>query len=496
MSKQRSWCCGFIPGFWWWFLALVGLPLLFLLMTYFRQGVIESDLTNRVSEALSAENIDWAEVDVQHRGRDVLLRGVPPDDASREQALQIAQGVYGVNIVDLDENMPVLNGAEAEAAIIMPTFNAQMSDGKLVLQGSLPSQQQVDEIATAAEQRFGVDNVSNQLVVGEGVATPEWLSSADDLLGIIPDNDTVLKISDQGIEIDSEVESDDVKQSMLTLAKDVLGDDVTDNIRVKSLLPPQIEMALADGKMTLHGTLSSQQQVDSLMQTAAERVGEENVNNNLVISDKYAEADWLSSAQQLASGLLAENGTAKITGDTLEIKADVDSEEAREKLVAESNAALQDSGLILVNNVTVSPVEGTPTVQESAAEAALACQQRLDSAMQDQKILFRVGKADIRNQSYGLLDNLVGILTDCKDALAGSQVVIGGHTDSDGGERYNLNLSQRRADAVRKYMTDKGVSTDLLTAKGFGEAAPVASNNTAAGKAENRRISFEIKAAE
>jgi outer membrane protein len=72
-------------------------------------------------------------------------------------------------------------------------------------------------------------------------------------------------------------------------------------------------------------------------------------------------------------------------------------------------------------------------------------------------------------------------------------VEIQGHTDSIGSVAYNLNLSQRRADAVKSYLVSKGVSASVLTAKGYGKAKPIASNETAEGRAQNRRVAFEIR---
>ena len=72
-------------------------------------------------------------------------------------------------------------------------------------------------------------------------------------------------------------------------------------------------------------------------------------------------------------------------------------------------------------------------------------------------------------------------------------VEIQGHTDSVGSAAYNLNLSQRRADAVKTYLVGKGVGASALTAKGYGKAKPIASNDTAEGRAQNRRVAFEIR---
>jgi outer membrane protein OmpA-like peptidoglycan-associated protein len=72
-------------------------------------------------------------------------------------------------------------------------------------------------------------------------------------------------------------------------------------------------------------------------------------------------------------------------------------------------------------------------------------------------------------------------------------VEIQGHTDSVGAVAYNLNLSQRRAQAVQTYLIGKGVSASVLTAKGYGKAKPIASNDTAEGRTQNRRVAFEIR---
>jgi OOP family OmpA-OmpF porin len=70
------------------------------------------------------------------------------------------------------------------------------------------------------------------------------------------------------------------------------------------------------------------------------------------------------------------------------------------------------------------------------------------------------------------------------------RIEIRGYTDSVGSWEYNLDLSQRRADAVRLYLVNSGIASDRVVSKGYSEADPVASNKTASGRAENRRIEF------
>ncbi len=87
------------------------------------------------------------------------------------------------------------------------------------------------------------------------------------------------------------------------------------------------------------------------------------------------------------------------------------------------------------------------------------------------------------------------ILSEIAASLNGQQglyVEIGGHTDSIGSDAYNRSLSQRRADSVMRYLTAQGVGANRLTARGYGEERPMATNNTEDGRAENRRVEFNV----
>lgn len=101
------------------------------------------------------------------------------------------------------------------------------------------------------------------------------------------------------------------------------------------------------------------------------------------------------------------------------------------------------------------------------------------------EVYFDTNSDKIKPESYPDLDRVVTFMN---DTVPSAQGVVEGHTDSVGNDDYNLKLSQRRADAVRKYLVDKGVAGSRLTAKGLGETQPVADNGTAEGRAQNRRV--------
>lgn len=101
---------------------------------------------------------------------------------------------------------------------------------------------------------------------------------------------------------------------------------------------------------------------------------------------------------------------------------------------------------------------------------------------------FRVNDATILSSATRTLQHVGSILKQNSNL----RVEIQGHTDSTGNDRYNKSLSDRRAKAVRNYLVRHGVSSKRLSSHGYGEERPIASNDTAAGRAENRRVQLSI----
>lgn len=101
---------------------------------------------------------------------------------------------------------------------------------------------------------------------------------------------------------------------------------------------------------------------------------------------------------------------------------------------------------------------------------------------------FETGKSDIKSGSYEMLNQLVEYLKNRKDL----NIEIAGHTDNVGSPDNNITLSQKRAEAVKNYLIKKGISATRLSAKGYGENRPVASNNTPEGRQKNRRTEIYI----
>ena len=110
----------------------------------------------------------------------------------------------------------------------------------------------------------------------------------------------------------------------------------------------------------------------------------------------------------------------------------------------------------------------------------------------DSGILFDVNSSQLRAAAQTNLTDLVASL----EEYEGTEVLVVGHTDGTGEASYNQGLSERRADAARNYLVGAGLPSNRVRAMGVGEDEPIASNDTAMGRQENRRVEVAIFASE
>lgn len=128
--------------------------------------------------------------------------------------------------------------------------------------------------------------------------------------------------------------------------------------------------------------------------------------------------------------------------------------------------------------------------QPTLSEQAKACQTEANRRIsRDESVLFSFDSDVIHEVGRQLLDEVVEISKLCPDVAI--QVV--GHTDSVGDKDYNVQLGERRAEAVVKYLVDNGMAAERLTPVSMGFSQPVADNSTEEGRAANRRIEFRVK---
>jgi outer membrane protein OmpA-like peptidoglycan-associated protein len=107
------------------------------------------------------------------------------------------------------------------------------------------------------------------------------------------------------------------------------------------------------------------------------------------------------------------------------------------------------------------------------------------------KVFFDLDSARIKAASYNILDDVAATLENHPELRL---VEVQGHTDDQGAEDYNLELSQRRAEAVRQYLVEQGIEADRLVARGYGESQPLQPGTTEDAREVNRRVVFKILA--
>lgn len=238
----------------------------------------------------------------------------------------------------------------------------------------------------------------------------------------------------------------------------------------------------AGGGLRLAGAAPDEPTRAAVAAFARARFGAPGVEEALELTDAAPPPAWrraalagLDALVPLDAGRLRFDGErAMVTGRTIRPGA------ARE--AAEALAPLREAGV----ETRAAVVVDLPALAERLPLPPGECLERLQAEVEVEPISFAPGEAEIEAESDGVLDRLAGLLGRCE----GLVVEIGGHTDSQGRESTNLALSQARASAVLDALFARGVSLSKMEAKGYGEAEPVASNGTEAGRARNRRIEF------
>ncbi len=179
------------------------------------------------------------------------------------------------------------------------------------------------------------------------------------------------------------------------------------------------------------------------------------------------------------------DGSVTVEPDTVILAGNTGDPDAVSDLTRTLSGNLGDGQNFEINVTYVEaldPIASLPSPEE--------CVARINTVLDETKITFDPGSVEINRQAGVVLDALAEILPDCRE----TRMEIGGHTDSQGREEMNLNLSQSRADAVLNGLLARGVLVSNLTAQGYGESQPIADNQEEDGRETNRRIEFRLLA--
>jgi len=207
------------------------------------------------------------------------------------------------------------------------------------------------------------------------------------------------------------------------------------------------------------------------------------ISDNLELASGEPNEEWsrnISSALDIISYM--KEGKLFIENQSIVISGKIDNIEARKALNDRTKSLTYETA----TNISVPESEAANT---GVIKSSSICQTIIDDLKSENKINFASNQSSIRGAlSFDLLNNLAAAAKQC----AGFNIRVEGHTDSDADEEHNLRLSEARANTVADYLHHNGISRSRLTAIGFGETRPIASNDQNDGKAMNRRIEFIV----
>ena len=328
--------------------------------------------------------------------------------------------------------------------------------------------------------------------VGMGVPTPAWADAVTMGLAAMKELGAgSITFSDADISL---IAADSVSQAAYDKVVGELESNLPEVFSLTSVLtekpkadvagPPEFTATRGeDGKVQLRGRLS-----DEALRTAVENLAKARFGNAAVYgatrTDNTLPGGWpvrvLAAVDVLAA---LENGSVTVTPDMVRVNGVTGDTQTSDKVARVLSDRLGDGAqfdLSIRYDKRLDPVLGLPTGAE--------CVQMLNDALAANKISFEPGSSVIVTGSSGILDTLAKIMGKCQEF----KMEISGYTDSQGSEGFNQQLSQDRAASVVQALMERRVLTGNLTARGYGEANPVADNGTETGREANRRIEFVL----
>ena len=412
------------------------------------------------------------------------MAGSPEEKVKLEQALR--RRVPGNLSISLDVSAP--------RPVITPfTLRFLIEDGVArfdACSADTPeAQREIEEAARAA----GLEGAAD-CVIGLGVPTPAWGRAA--AMGI-------MAVADLG---GGSVTFADADVSLIAARgtpegrfDDIVGgleNDLPDVFALHAVLPPPdvagqptapefVATLSAEGKVLLRGRVGSQRLRETVDSFAKARFRSGSVTSRARVVDGLPQ-DWpvrvLTGLEAL--GFLA-NGAVVVTPDTLNITGLTGRKEASAQiagLLAEKLGEGAEFNIDVTYEVALDPLSGIPKPEECIAQ--------ITAIQKTRKISFEPGSPSFDENGASIMNDIADVLSKCGEI----PIEISGHTDSQGRDSMNQELSQKRANAVLDALRKRRVLTASYTAKGYGKNEPIAGNDTEEGREANRRIEFKLVA--
>lgn len=237
---------------------------------------------------------------------------------------------------------------------------------------------------------------------------------------------------------------------------------------------------------TVVGTTSTQEVLDAIVDSLATEFGTLDASGLSVRDGVASERDWLSTYLQLTSEMHDQTPVGSTFASPDDRLFQVAAEFETRALRSDARQAAQDivSAATFEFTSALTYKDAPPPPRE---EEVIELQENIDELILDKIVEFETDSDVITPVGQALLDEILEALRKVPDV----GVEIAGHTDDQGTDEYNLDLSRRRADAVLAYLIANGEPPDRFVVLGYGESRPLVDNATTEGRARNRRIEFK-----
>ncbi len=205
-----------------------------------------------------------------------------------------------------------------------------------------------------------------------------------------------------------------------------------------------------------------------------ELYGENSVINKIEVGGVSSPPKWTENVEKILNTSIKKihKGQIQINGTQVRLKG---------------NVATPSIGLHISENIATS-LSPTYTIVNSLT-ASDSRQETLDKALSNRVVEFESGSANLTSTGQAILDDMAAAIKQ----INMPSVELIGHTDNAGNRQANLGLSLARANTVRTYLIGKGIPAESLSTVGAGPDNPIRSNDTAQGRAQNRRIEFRFR---
>lgn len=380
----------------------------------------------------------------------------------------------------------------APRPVVTPfTLRFLIKDGKARFDAcSVDTEEARDRILQAAKNAGLTAKAECTLALG--VPSPKWSRAVELAIGALADlGGGVVTFSDADISL---VAAQGTEQEVYDNVIGRLETSLPDVFALTAVLPPppsdaepvipEFTATLSpEGLVRLTGRVESAPMREMVDSFAKARFTTDTVDTTARVAEDLP-GDW---SLRVLTGLEAlsylSNGYVRVTPDDLTVFGATGRREASSMISGLLSEKLGEGAQFTIDvtyKEALDPVASLPTPEE--------CEARIAEIQLDRKINFEPGSANIDAAGAAIMDDIADILKQCGEI----RMEIGGHTDSQGRETMNQQLSQARAQTVLNELRMRQVLTASITAKGYGESQPIADNKTEDGREANRRIEFVI----